>query len=228
MRRVRVTGLALLALAVPPFALGGEEPPSGPVDLSVSASLAGCGLVDATIVCQIDAGWTPVEGAEHYTVSVTRPDGSVVDSGEAAGAGRSLFVPYVGPGTYAVEVAAWGTPPGEDDPEVLVREKTLSTSAAVGRGDVTREPDEPREAGDSRDTAEPGAVTDEPGSGPDSGAVDPPACEEPEDEAPGEEPDSGERPGADDLPEPAPEASESELTPVDEDDGRPNEPLVCP
>jgi hypothetical protein len=227
MRRLRVTGLALLALAVPPFALGGEEPPSGPADLSVSASLAGCGLVDAAIVCQIDAGWTPLEGADYYTVSVTRPDGSVVDAGEAAGAGRSLFVPYVGPGTYAVEVAAWGTPPGEDDPEVLVREKTLSTSAAVGQGDVTQEPGKPgeaEEAGDGRDAAEPGAITDQPGSGPNSGVIAPPACEEPEDEAPGEEPGAEEE-----RSEAAAEAaSEPDLTPAEEDDDRPDDLPVCP
>jgi hypothetical protein len=222
MRRLRVTGLALLALAVPPFALGGEEPPSGPVELSVSASLGGCGVVNAAIVCQIDAGWTPLEGADYYTVSVTRPDGSVVDAGEAAGAGRSVFVPYVGPGTYAVEVAAWGTPPGEDDAEVLVREKTLSTSAAVGRGDVTQEPGEPAEAEDGRDTAEPGAVTDEPGSGTGPTAGEPPVCEEAGDD------DEAEEPGADEEVEPAAQATTPELAPTDEDDDKPDDALVCP
>jgi hypothetical protein len=190
MRRRRVLLLALLALAVPPFALGGEEPPSGPAELSVSASLAGCGLVNTAIVCQIDAGWSPLEGADYYTVSVTRPDGSVVDAGEVAGTGRSVFVPYVGSGTYAVEVAAWGTPPGDDDPEVLVREKALSTSSDTG-GSVTQQPGESGLPADGRDATGPGAVTDDPGPATDPDLDEPAACDEP-DEEPIEEPEPDE------------------------------------
>jgi hypothetical protein len=224
MRRRRIAGLALLALAVPPFALGGEEPPSGPAELSVSASLAGCGLVETAIVCQIDTGWSALEGADHYTVSVTRPDGSVVDAGEVAGTGRSVFVPYVGPGNYAVEVAAWGTPPGDDDPEVLVREKTLSTSSD-NAGAVTQHPGEPGLSGDGRETADAGAVTDEPGTDPDP--AEPPACNEP-DEEPLEEPRpeaAGEAAAATSA---AGESADGEGEGEDEDTDEPEAPPVCP
>ena len=203
MRRRRVLLLALLALAVPPFALGGEEPPSGPAELSVSASLAGCGLVNTAIVCQIDAGWSPLEGADHYTVSVTRPDGSVVDAGEVAGTGRSVFVPYVGSGTYAVEVAAWGTPPGDGDPEVLAREKTLSTSSDAGDS-VTQQPGDSGLPADGRDATGPGAVTDDPGPATDPDVDEPPACDEP-DEEPIEEPE--EEPEPEEAGEAAPATS---------------------
>ncbi len=227
MRRLRVAGLALLALAVPPFALGGEEQPSGPAELSVSASLDGCGLANQAIVCQIDAGWTPLEGADYYTVSVTRPDGSVVDAGEAAGAGRSVFVPYVGPGTYAVEVAAWGTPPGEDEPEVLVREKTLSTSADAGVS-VTQQPGESGLSADGRDATTPGAVTDDPGPATDPDVGEPPACDEDEpDEEPIEEPEpeqAGEAATATDAPDQHVAGSED----ADEDAGDPDTWPVCP
>ena len=115
MRRMRIIGLALLALGPsPPSRSAASRHPPGR-SLSVSASLDGCGLANAAIVCQIDASWSALEGADYYTVSVTRADGSVVDVGEAAGTSRSIFVPYVGPGTYSVQVSAWGTPPGEDE-----------------------------------------------------------------------------------------------------------------
>jgi hypothetical protein len=226
MRRRRIAALALLALAVPPFALGGEEPPSGPAELSVSASLAGCGLVDTAIVCQIDAGWSSLEGADYYTVSVTRPDGSVVDAGEVAGTGRSVFVPYVGPGNYAVEVAAWGTPPGDDDPEVLVREKALSTSSDNG-GDVTQHPGEPGLSGDGRDTEGPGAVTDEPGTA-DPDVDEPPACDD-ADEEPVEEPEpeeAGEAAATTSAPAQHTAATEDDDEDEDADDS--DAPPVCP
>ena len=62
-------------------------------------------------------------------MSVTSPNGSVVDQGETSGQGSSVWVPYVGPGTYSVTVTAYGTPPGEEDdgdPEVIARESSLS------------------------------------------------------------------------------------------------------
>ena len=118
-RRLRVIGLTVLALAAPAFALGGEAPSSGAQTLSVTAALNGCGLAGTTIACQIDAGWNALEDADYYTVSVTRPDGSVVEAGQSNGTSHAIVVPYVGPGVYSVQVAAWGTPPGKDEPEVL-------------------------------------------------------------------------------------------------------------
>ena len=202
MRRMRIIGLSLLALGVPAFAFGGEQAPSGG-SLSVSASLGGCGLANAAIVCQIDASWSAFEGADYYTVSVTRADGSVVDVGQVAGTSRSIFVPYVGPGTYAVQVSAWGTPPGEDEPEVLAREKSLSTDteAAEGGGDdVGTDPAGIAPPGDGRDTDE---VVEEP-TGEDDPATEPPVVEPPVcEEEPPEEPVE---PDPDEAGEPAAEA----------------------
>ena len=188
-------GLSLLALGVPAFAFGGEQaPPVG--DLSVSASLGGCGLAGNAIVCQIDASWNDLEGAEYYTVSVTRADGSVVDLGQSSGSSRSIFVPYVGPGTYSVQVAAWGTPPGAEEPEVLVREKSLSTAGnpevdAVGRsvGAARHSPDR----GDAPADETPAEEDPHPAEPP---ATEPPACEEePPDEERPEEPVEPVEPG---------------------------------
>ena len=185
MRRMRIIALSLLALGVPAFAFGGEQPPPGG-SLSVSASLGGCGLANAAIVCRIDASWSAFEGADYYTVSVTRADGSVVDVGQGAGTSRSIFVPYVGPGTYSVQVSAWGTPPGENEPEVLAREKSLSTADAEGGGDeVSTDPAGVAPPGDGRDTGE---VVEDP-TGEDDPAIEPPVVEPPVcEEEPPEEP----------------------------------------
>ena len=189
MARARVIGLTLLALTVPTFAFGGEEAQPGPATLTVGASLKGCGVANAQVTCQIEASWNQLEGAEHYTVSVARPDGVVLDLGQSAGTSRSIFVPYVGRGNYSVQVVAWGTPPGENEAQVLDRERSSSTdrgkvgvhaggartgdAGAPGEG---REPDEltgeaPREPEPTRKPADP----------------EPPACEE--EQSPDERPE---------------------------------------
>jgi hypothetical protein len=103
---------AVLALAVPlpAFALsdGGGSAGGG---LSVNASLDGCGILAAQVVCKIDASWNEVEGTKRYTASVTSPDGSVTDYGEVAGTPTSFWVPFVGNGSYSVTISAWGTDP---------------------------------------------------------------------------------------------------------------------
>ena len=43
MARARVAGLTLLALAVPTFAFGGEQAPSGPANLSVTGTASAPG-----------------------------------------------------------------------------------------------------------------------------------------------------------------------------------------
>jgi hypothetical protein len=191
MRRLRITGLSLLALAVPTFAFGGEEASSG---LSVSASLGGCGLANDAIVCQIDASWSAYEGADYYSVIVTRADGSVVDLGQSAGTSRSIYVPYVGAGTYSVQVPAWGTPPGEEEPELLAREDSLSTAGAESAAEeVGAQPAGSTPPGDVRNSGEVVDGTtgaDEPVAEPP--VTEPPICEEepPEDPAePGTETD---------------------------------------
>jgi hypothetical protein len=108
-RRRRALIYAALALAVPLPALaltGGSE--SG---LSVSASLQRCGVGGGGVMCEIGASFGAVDGAEYYTATVSAPDGTVTDYGQVAGAGAgstSLWVPYVGSGTYTVTVTAWG------------------------------------------------------------------------------------------------------------------------
>lgn len=190
MRRLRIIGLSLLALAVPAFAFGGEQPPPGG-SLSVSASLGGCGLAGDAIVCQIDASWSAYEGADYYSVSVTRADGSLLDLGQSAGTSRSVFVPYVGAGTYSVQVSAWGTPPGEEEPELLAREKSLSTTGADGQAeDVGAQPAEATPPADDRDTGEVVDGTtgvDEPVTEPPP-VDEPPVCEEEPPDDPAEDP----------------------------------------
>jgi hypothetical protein len=157
-RRRRIFGLALVALAVPFPALaldGGGSPAAGtgPQSLTVTASLDSCGLAGAQILCKINAGWNSIDGAENYAVSVTSADGSVVDFGETSGQGTSVWVPYVGSGTYSVTVTAWGTPPGEEEdgsPEVIVR----STSKEGGvSAEATRDPVADPVPGESREVA---------------------------------------------------------------------------
>ena len=162
--RRRTILLAALALAVPLPAFGlGSGADDGPElqALSVEASLAGCGVAEAAILCEIDASWSSIEGADDYTVSVTRPDGSVFDVGSAgAGAGgTSIFVPYAGNGTYSVQVVAWGTAPGSEEPKVLARESAEPTAGdgsdgAVARGEGGASADET--PGETRGEAAPG------------------------------------------------------------------------
>lgn len=227
--KLRVTGLTLLALVVPTLALGGETPPPGPQGLSVGAALDGCGLAETTIVCRIDTSWSALEDADYYTVSVTTPDGSVVDAGQSGGTSHLIVVPYVGPGTYSVQVTAWGTPPGKDEPEV------------VGQGEAGSP--EPKDA-----TGAPAALPrlldtggvlrtggDTPGEAPDEADLEapPPALEpEPCDEASRPEPAQPE-PAQPELAQPeqdvAPQAAdETDATeePVAEDE--PDVAPVCP
>ncbi len=129
MTRSRTLALALIGLVTPLPALalaGSENATSEPQTLSVAASLDRCGTADAQIVCKIDTSWNAIDGADEYAVSVVRADGSVVEYGDGGVGGTSLWVPYVGPGSYAVQVIAYGTPPGEDEPEVIALDQALS------------------------------------------------------------------------------------------------------
>jgi hypothetical protein len=155
--------LAALALCVPipAWALSGDDPaPETAGTLGVSASLDSCGIAGSSVVCKIDASWNSIEGATSYSASVTSPDGSVVDYGDAGGAGTSFWVPYSGPGTYTVTVSAYGNPPGPDQRELITRDSseghenplddpgTTSLEATVGEdadGDGVPDGEEPAE-----------------------------------------------------------------------------------
>ncbi|MGH2953526.1 MAG: hypothetical protein ACRDK9_05830 [Solirubrobacterales bacterium] len=110
MRNRRALICAALALAVPlpayALASGGEE--AGPAALSVGASLSSCGIAQTQVVCVIDVSFDPIPDAHRYRASVTRADGSVIDYGSIVAGGASLPVTYVGAGTYAVRVSAYG------------------------------------------------------------------------------------------------------------------------
>ncbi len=113
-------------------------------------------------MCKIDAGWNALEGADNYSVSVTSADGSVVDQGETSGQGSSVWVPYVGPGTYSVTVTAYGTPPGEEEdgePEVIARESSMSggiSTEAAKTPPASLAPGESRTTGHRRRKRGPG------------------------------------------------------------------------
>jgi hypothetical protein len=110
--------LTLLALAAPLPALAtsdkGMEPISadrGPAALEVSTSLDSCGTLESKVICKLDVSYNALAEATSYSATVTHADGSVVDYGNVATGGTSLWVPYVGSGTYSVRVTAFGTPP---------------------------------------------------------------------------------------------------------------------
>jgi hypothetical protein len=118
-RRRRALVLTLLALAVPlpAYAITTEVlAPSSPSSISVSASLGKCGVLDDGVACQINVSFSEVSNAASYTAAVTRADGSVVDYGTVSPGGTSIWVPYVGAGTYSVKITAYGEPetPAED------------------------------------------------------------------------------------------------------------------
>ncbi len=225
MMRRRIMGLALIALVVPFPALaldgGGTAPSYAPGTLTVSASLDSCGLGGSQIMCKIDAGWNSLEGAENYTVSVTSADGSVIDLGSTTGQGTSVWVPYVGSGTYSVSVTAWGTPPDEEEvdaPEVIAR----STSGEASG--VSKAPPEGADSADARDAADLTPATDEPVVPDVLEPADPrdeePVCDEPPAEEPPAEPapdteaePEGDERSAEDLAEP----EVVDTIPVDDD-----------
>ncbi|MDQ3572804.1 MAG: hypothetical protein M3383_08100 [Actinomycetota bacterium] len=107
--------------------------------LTVSAALDLCGVADSAILCKIDASWSGIEHADTYMISVTRPDGSVIDFGSTGAAMTPLWVPYAGPGSYTITVEAWGTPPqaAHAEPELIARARATSAPAA------TTAPEEP-------------------------------------------------------------------------------------
>jgi hypothetical protein len=190
-RRAIIYAALALAIPLPALALTGQGGP-GETSLSVSASLDTCGTAADTIVCKIDATWNQVEGADRYTASVTRADGSVVDFGDVGAGGSSFWVPYVGNGTYTVTVSAYGTPPGSEGARVVARESSAADSEAPGPPAPSADP--PGPAG--RDL-EPGEASEVPVPGPDP-APEPeePSCENVPEPPPPPEPPAPEDPVA--------------------------------
>ena len=103
--------LELLALAASTPALASSdnamEPTDaarGPAALEVSTALDSCGTLEDEVLCKLDVSYNALPEAASYSAAVTRADGSVVDYGGVAPGGTSLWVPYVGSGTYSVRV----------------------------------------------------------------------------------------------------------------------------
>lgn len=232
--------LALLALLVPLPAFALNDGPSGdgaPAAIEVSASLGDCGLADTQIVCQINASWNAVEDADYYSVSVTRADGSVVDYGQSSGTGTSVWVPYVGPGTYSIEVAAWGTPAEESKPHVIVRDEAFSTGR-MSRPAMSAEAAPAAPGGDhGQGSPDDQPAAEEPGSeGPGNEPAPEPACDPDGDPGTGTESDEAE-PGDDEAtveraedaaPEPETELVTAETQAALEAEAELPESVTCP
>jgi hypothetical protein len=133
MRRKRLLLYVALALAVPVPALAVGLASSGGGSLDTQASLDSCGLLDQQIICKIDVAYNTVDGADSYTASVTAPTGAVSDFGDVGAGGTSVWVPYVGDGTYTVQVQAWGTPPSPNEKAPLI----ASDKASAGGQNAT-------------------------------------------------------------------------------------------
>jgi hypothetical protein len=135
----------------------------------------------------------------------------------------------VGPGNYSVQVAAWGTPPGEDEPEVLVQERALSTDNSEPRRGNASKPGARGLAGDGR-TTDRGfevapisglPVTDRPGDGF-------PPCQEREIRKPIEPPEADAEALVESEPAIPDGTDEPEPEPEPEPGADPDEPPVCP
>ena len=103
--RRRTILLAALVLATPVSAWavgeGALQTGSAQASISVSTSLRSCGVIEDGVACELGVSFGAVDGASSYTAAVTRADGSVIDYGAVAPGGTSLWVPYVGSGTYS-------------------------------------------------------------------------------------------------------------------------------
>ncbi len=174
-RHAQILFLAAIAMVIPLRAAAQDEPAPS---LNVSASLDSCGVASTGIVCQINVGFNSLPDADYYTASVTMADASVRGYGQV-GSASTLWVPYVGAGTYYVEVTAWGSnDQGEDTP------------IDSDTGDIGQLPSDPTDdggaagadSGDGTDSTVDPAPSD-PGTDP---AVEPPLDPAPVDPAPTE------------------------------------------
>ena len=128
--------LELLALAASTPALASSdnamEPTDaarGPAALEVSTALDSCGTLEDEVLCKLDVSYNALPEAASYSAAVTRADGSVVDYGGVAPGGTSLWVPYVGSGTYSVRVTAYGAPEQPDGDKEVVSTEVTPTEA---------------------------------------------------------------------------------------------------
>jgi hypothetical protein len=205
-RRVFLYAALALAIPLPAFALGEGVGESAPAALEVSVSLDRCGLLETEVVCKLDVSYGEVPGAVRYTASVTRADGSVVDYGDVGGGGTSLWVPYVGSGTYSVEIAAYGPPEQAGGrPELLSRDTSFAQGRAPGRVSPSQRTVTPQQAEPSEEPDEGSEELEPPPLDSDGDGV--PDAEEPSEEP---EPTAADE-GAPGAAEPAVSAPEAEV-----------------
>ena len=184
----------------------------------VSTALDSCGTLEDEVICKLDVSYNALPEAASYSAAVTRADGSVVDYGGVAPGGTSLWVPYVGSGTYSVRVTAYGAPEQPDGDKEVVSTEVTPTEPETEVREATSEAEVEASAATSEAEAETrGAPEAETATGEAEASVEAtptaPTCTE----APPPEPIA---------PEPLPEPPPEDLDPAnpDEDaDGIPDE-----
>ena len=208
--------LAVAALVVPlqAVALDGG---SGGGSLSASASLAYCGVSETGVSCQIDVSWSGVPDAERYTATATLADGSVRDLGTvgsgSGGGSTSIWVPYVGNGSYGVTITAWGS---DDDQKLDESKAEIDPNGTLkpdtGALDAAKQAEQAKpDAGGDESTGEaPDTTTPDPA---DPGPADPPTPD-PADPDPAPVPET---PAPDPAPEPDPAPVPADPAPTPED-----------
>jgi hypothetical protein len=156
--------LELLALAASTPALASAdkamEPADaarGPAALEVSTALDSCGTLEDEVICKLDVSYNALPEAASYSAAVTRADGSVVDYGGVAAGGTSLWVPYVGSGTYSVRVTAYGAPEQPAGDQEVVSTEVTPTPTETEVREATSEAEV--EAGSATSEAEAEAET---------------------------------------------------------------------
>lgn len=157
----------MLALAAPLPAFAVSEltatSESQVSQLSVSTSLESCGLLETQLICTLNVSFEPIPGATGYSASVTRADGSVMDAGSVEAGGSSIFVPYVGSGSYSVRVTAFGEPEPVEAGGDEVGAEVIASDAAEATAEVESGGDADRDGGRQLDAASAATVESEAG-----------------------------------------------------------------
>lgn len=107
MRRFRWLGAALATVLVAAAIAAPTSSGGGAGSIAVSASLAGCGGSGGAVTCNIAVSFSSLPKADHYTATVTGPDGRIQGFGRVGPGSATLPVAYSGNGHYVVTISAW-------------------------------------------------------------------------------------------------------------------------
>lgn len=99
-RPVLLLAVAAVAVSIPAGTASGGS-------IAVEASVGGCKSGTGGVVCNVNASFTGVAGADYYTASVTGPDGGRQDLGTVPAGSASLWPRYTADGVYTVTITAW-------------------------------------------------------------------------------------------------------------------------